>query len=266
MKFFHFLNLLFGLVTVKINFREKRVANSPLKIVYSLLWVTLFLGTYKEVCSKSYGGFEEIFFNEMAVGATNSIEVLLSFVLVILIALIHVKTLEIPPHLFTALIKLTDSPQFCYDLFGDSLGKQMVLVAIFGEVGIIFMYLANIFWMYEDGMKHLWSLNPLQNSLICVAVLVFPLVVVLHFAIFFVFCIDLIRKFVKMINQKIEEALIIAHKSYDFLKLKQHINEIDKLYDEALTAIKLFEQCYGMIILILQCVCLVVGVNQVNYL
>ena len=262
LKFFYYFNHFFGLVIVKIDLNKKIVSKSKLKIIYALLWMLFSIINYENVARNAYQGFDNIYPNQITVGDT---EMIVSLIMVVVITSIYLKNGEKSVQLFTALIKLSDICTSWDELKNDSISNQLIYSAIFGELELGFTYITNIFWIYKDGTKNLLNLNPFENSFICVGIIVYPAIVFVHFSLFFAFCIDLIRKFIKLINQKIEGVLDVANVSNDFAKVTQDIREIDKLYEQALEVIKLFEQCYGLTILILQCICLFVGVNQVKY-
>ena len=215
---------------------------------------------YENICDKAFEGFADIYVDTLMVG---KIEVIIFLIMVVAMISINYNNGKKSIQLFTALMKLSDNCS-SDELKNDSISNQLIYAAIFGELELGFMYLSNILLMHENGIEYLLDLNPFENSFICAVVMVYPAIVFVHFSLFFAFCIDLIRKFIKLINQKIEGVLDVANVSNDFAKVTQDIREIDKLYEQALEVIKLFEQCYGLTILILQCICLFVGVNQVK--
>ncbi|CRK93975.1 CLUMA_CG007501, isoform A [Clunio marinus] len=77
-------------------------------------------------------------------------------------------------------------------------------------------------------------------------------------------CIDIIRRFVQIMNSNIEKTLKIANNNND--KLRSEIDMVIQIYEDITDVIRLFQQNYGPLILILQCYCMFVTINQLFYL
>lgn len=262
-KYFYGINHLFGFVFVNINLPEKRATTSLWKLLQALLWIILFIINFDYACKRSYDGFEEIYFIEETVSDTIILEVVVTYVMVILIMFIQFKNIKISLELFTKLLKLTNVDGFVYKAFDNQIGRQMCFFAALNELGIIFLFVLNLYWMQRK--ESIFSLHPFRNAIINTGLIVLPVSVVSHFSFFFTFCIDVIRQFVIFLNNKIVEALKHANGIDDFSNLAKEINDIEQIYGTTMNIIKLFERNYGWIIVILQCVCMVIGINQVNY-
>lgn len=265
LKYFHYSNIISGFVVLNCDFTRRKVTKSFLKLFYSTLWLIFFVVNYKYASALSYEGFQTIFFSEETIASTVSIEIAVTYSMVIAIMLIQFSNIKISTEFLQKLFKLSGkSGDFHYDLFDDKIRRQMVFIATFGEVASWYIYFLNLLYAYKNGVEKMMSPNPFDNSILNVCLVVLPISVVGRFSITISFFIDFIRKLVEMLNRKIENALKLASSHGDNSSLDKQVQEIRLLYAETLEMIKLFERNYSWIIVILQCVCLIVGIDQVS--
>lgn len=264
LKYFHYSNIISGFVIVNCDFTKRKVTKSFAKLFYSTLWLTFFVLNYKYACERSCEGFQTIYFSEETIASTVSLEIAVTYGMVIAIMLIQFSNIKISTEFIQKLFKLSSkSDDFYYDLSDDSIRRQMFFVATFGEVACWYIYFLNLLYAYKNGVEKMLSPNPFDNSILNVCLVVLPMSVVGRFSISVSFFIDFIRKLVEMLNRKIEIALKLASSHGDISSFDTQVQEIRLLYAETLETIKLFEQNYSWIVIILQCICLIVGINQV---
>lgn len=262
LKYFYYTNIISGFVLVDINQHEKSVKKSWPKIFYALLWTVFFMLNQVHAVDNAYNDFEDIYFKEKAVTSTIFVETFVTYGAILLISFISFIKLGSSIKLFNKLLQFSDEND--YNLFDNNVGYQLACLAVFGELGVTFLYFGNLFWAYANGLKNMTNLNPFDNSILNCYLIVMPVSVVSRYSLFLSFSIDVIRNFIRSMNIKIEKSLKLTTNSEDFKELAKEIEDIDQLYKEASSSLKLFESNYGWVIVILQCLCLIVGVNQVS--
>lgn len=261
LKYFYYTNIISGFVLVDINQHDKNVKKSWPKIFYALLWTVFFMLNQLHAVDNGYNEFEGIYFTEKAVTSTIEVESVITYVAILLITIISFMKLGSSVKLFNYVLQYCDEND--YNLFDNNAGYQLACIAVFGEFGITFLYFGSL-WSYTDSVKNMTNLNPFDNSILNCCLIVMPVSVVSRYSLFLSFSIDVIRNFIRSINIRIEKSLKLTTNSEDLKELGKEIEEIDQLYKEALSSLKLFESNYGWVIVILQCLCLIVGVNQVG--
>lgn len=259
LKYFYYSNVLWGFFIVSCNFSEKKVTKSYSKMIYASLWITYFVINFRRACK-----FQAIYFTGEAIAETVQLEVTVTYVMVIIIALIQYKNVQTSLDLFTKLFEMKGRENLKIDLFDKNIGRLLAFASIFGDFVVIYLYFFNLFWVYKDGQKDILSPNPLENSALNVCLLVVPIMLVSRISIFIAFCINIILEYLETLNSKIENALEMIKIPNNFQLLKLEISKVDASYDTVLSATRLFEKNYEWIIVVLQCYFLVVGVNQVN--
>lgn len=262
LNYFYYTKHFFGFVVVNLNVREKRATASIWKLFYALLWIVFFVLNFFSACLSSSNGFEEVYFSEETVNDTVHLEVMITYVMVILILLNQLKNIKVSMKLFTKLLRLSNVPGFCYKAFNDRTCCQISFFAVLSELGIIVLFVFNFYWMQR--IESILNFNPFRNVLINTCLVVLPVSLVSNFSFFFIFCIDVVRQFLIFLIIKIQAALKLTKSSENISKLAAELNEIEQIYETALDVIKLFERNYGHIIVILQCFCMFIAINQVN--
>lgn len=264
LKYFHYSNIISGFVLVKCDFERKRVSRSWGLTFYCCLWAVFFVYNFNYASVQSYDGFHEIYFAEETVASTIIIEVAVTYLMVIAVIVIQMRNIGISMTFYTKLLKLSNQfESFNYDLFDDAVRRQTVCVAIFGEVGVWYLFFYNLFGSYKNGAEKLFNVNPLDNSILNVTLVVLPITVVGRYSMSISLFIDFTRKLVEKLNEKIEKTLKLTTNMTNASLLDREVQEIQLLYAQTLEVIRLFETNFGWIIVILQCVCMIVGINQV---
>lgn len=263
-KYIYYSNLLSGFVLVGCNFSKKKVEKSMLKMSYALLWRCFFVVNFKNACKASYEVFQAIYFSNETVSDTIQLEETVSIVMVILISIVQFKNIGISVELFAELFDISRHEDFKFELFDSNLGKQIGVMALFGDIGVTYLYFMNLFWIYKNGSSDIFSLNPLKNSVLNGSLVIFPISLVSRLSMFIAFCIVIILKFLEALNRKVQNAVKLANNSQNFSMLHKEMKEIEKLYGKVINVIRLFEENFGWVIVILQCVFLIVGINQVG--
>lgn len=264
LKYFYFVNHLLGFVVVNLNFREKCATLSMWKTFHSIVWIIFFITNFYHAYRSSYEGFEEVYYTWEAVSDTVQLEIIVTYVMVILILLLQFKDIKSSLELHTKFLRLTNVDGFVYRAFNNPVSRLMCFFAALSELGLIFLFSINLYWMQRK--EKIFSLNPFRNALLNTGLIVFPVCLIARFSVFCAFCIDVVRQLVILLNHKIRKTLQLENRFDDFSKLAKEINEIEQIHGTVLQILKLFERSYGWVIVILLCVCMIVGINQVTEL
>lgn len=251
----------FGLVFVSCDFERQTVNKSNIKIVYAILWGLFFVRNFFKVSREVYQGYDASFNNSNTSSYTALLELCVTFVVTLLF--IFIQSMNIGSTILYArqLFRIVGVDGFSYNI-----DHQIILMAIFGELTFIYIFVFTLFVSNKSGIEKLFVFNPLDNSIVKTFLITSNILVISRFSIFLSLSIDICKKFVANINQRIDKALTLARAACNPPGLVVEIGRINQLYDEILFALKLFEQNYGKIILIIQCFVLMIGINQVRSL
>lgn len=257
LKYFYYANILSGFVIV--NVIENRASFSPLRAIYAFLWMAFFVKNYFRAVYASYNGFEEIYQQDHKMSTTSIIEIDVTYAAIVFIALLMVKSYKPGAQLFSTLLRLKDLDGFSYKP-----SVNLISTAVFGELISCFLFFINLFWFAWDGWKQMINLNPLNNSFLNCCLILTPVTIVSRFSVFLAFLIDFFRNLVVLMNQQLKKALQLAEQPENHQELKQKLEEINQFYSLILKSIKLFENSFGIIVLVLQILCMLVTCNQVR--
>lgn len=257
LKYFYCANILSGFVIIKCDFREHSVTKSYLRMFYCVLVNIYFAINYCYANAESAWGANNRNENE-AVSGTIDAEIFVTYVAVLLITAIQIATVNQSIEFITKLMRLSESDDFVFEPL-DGVGRQIAIAAISGEAFVVYLYLKNLHWMHQNGKQVSW--NPFDNVLLINYLVNVPILIVARFSIFIAFCIDLMSKFVKILNRKIDETLTSFDDSH---LLVERIQVIHQLLGRILRLLKSFERAYGTTIVVLQCITMFVAINQVQ--
>lgn len=257
LKYFYFTNVLLGFVVVSVNHRDKRTTLSWLKIIYATFWFIFFATYFLRSCNETYQGFENIYFDkESKISNTVIIEVAITYVVVLLFALHLIKSHETANQFYSKLLKLTSEKNLTSDP-----PTQLTLLALFGELCLGFFFLFHWVWVSWTS----WEISSVVHLVSNCYLQVFPVALLSRVSLFLAFLVDMIRQLVVILNDEFREALKLSENFENQEKLNKKFDEINRFYSQILEVIKLFEQNFGTVVVILQCECLIVGVNQVKF-
>lgn len=260
LKYFCKVCALSGLVLFKVNYSEKRVQISFFQTLYSSFWFLLFAINYRTTYFGSFQGLEDLFQNEEFSNIDADVEFFVSFSMTILFALISLRNFKSTKEFFTKLIKVSN-----IDGFDHKLSWHMCGVIAFGETSLLFVYFTNLLWFSWGGWEKILTINLWENKIINCYVVVMPVSLAGRCSISFTLMIDFVRQLVVLLNHRIGESLKLAESSENFKNLEVELEHASQLYIEISSIIKLFEESFGPIIVVLQCAALIIGVNQVVY-
>lgn len=259
LKYFYISSFMSGLVLVRFNFSKCCVERSYSGTALSVVWNLLFLTNYFRVCHLA-GWLHNL---EYTLKNTITAEIIAFFIMFTAIIVFQLLTFNSSKIFLTKLLRLIKASEVNYDFLADSFGRQILFVFIFSEANHIFAYLCNISgWFHPNQMGEIFTLNPLNNSLLNNYFMSMPTIFTIRLSTMVVSCIDVIRRFVQIMNSNIEKTLKIANNND---KLHSEIDMVIQIYEDITDVIRLFQQNYGPLILILQCYCMFVTINQVIF-
>lgn len=209
----------------------------------------------------SYGGFEDVYFASESATDTVMFEIAVTYVMVILILTIHIRNIKTTVELITKLLKLTNFDGFHYEALENQVSRELLFFSALIELAVIYLIVINFYWIQQESSFLIFHI--LRNVIIT-AIISMPVSLVSNVSICLSFCIDFLRQFVIFMNKKVSKALELATCADNFKELSALINEIEQLYGTTLNIIKLFERSYEWIIVITQCGCMCIGINQVG--
>lgn len=261
LKYFYFaINILSVIFFITCDYKKKTVRKSNFRSVLLIFWSIFFFYV-------SINEWVSIPESEIAKGSVfinaKIIEFVASVVTMTLITLVQLRNAKMNREFFELAMKVYDNTKLNYELFEDSIGYQIILVAVVSEIGLYFM----CFHQFKNGIEQGESFLPLdlsKNVIFKSLISCFPFELVTRYCIALTFFVDFIRKVIQKLNSSLEESLSRIRSSKDSEDCCTVIQQTDQWITMILKMIRNYENNFAFIILVFQCIAFISGVSQVN--
>lgn len=261
LKYFYFTVMNLSVIfSMKCDFHNLTVKKSYYRSIFLLFWASFyFFVSYKEWNEASSAVLQkdgQVFLN------TKIIEFSAEATAVILVTFMQYRNSKLNRAFVKLLLKVYENTNISYNLFDDSIGYQITIVAIISEFGLWFLIVKNLIEGVQMGRSFLpldFSENVIGRSLIAS----FPYEIMTRFCIVLAFAIDYTRKVVKKLNDSLEKSLGRISLTKDSDDCCSVIQQTDQWITMIMKIIKRYEKNFAFIILVFQCIAFISGVSQV---
>lgn len=261
LKYFYFTVMNLSVIfSMKCDFQNLTVQKSYYRSITLLFWSSFFFFvSYKEWNEASSAELQkdgQVFLN------TKIIEFAAEATAIILVTIMQFRNSKLNRAFVKLLMKVYEKTSISYDLFEDSIGYHITIVAIISELGLWFLVAKNLIQGVQIGRSFLpldFSENVIGRSLIAS----FPYEMMTRFCIVLAFAIDYTRKVVKKLNVSLEQSLERISITKDSEDCCSVIQQTDQWITMIMRIIKRYEKNFAFIILVFQCIAFISGVSQV---
>lgn len=263
LKYFKFNLSLSSLFFLSFNFKKHTVKVSNLRcfafVTFSFYYFGLVLIRFVDL--EAY--VEKFYHQKNSVVFINTmfVENIASMLTVMLVTHQQFVKRQKNQEFFTLLMRSFKASELNYELFDDSLGWQMTVIAFIADFGLFYLTSTHIY-NGSNGGGNLVSLNPYKNIIMMSICHALQYEIVTRFSIALSFFVDLMRKIVMKLNFSLEEALKKIENLHDSDECISVIRQTCQWYSTVLRLKRSYEENFAFIILVFQCISFLIGLNQ----